>query len=511
MTRSTSSTDPAEGPQPPAVKQADKKHLGAFNFAFNFYEAADYFAVRGEKRRGLIIDPGAASGLIGCDTLKDIIEHCIQPYGKHHDIVIDKNVTSPVSGISGGSDRTLGQVTLPLTTGGCPISFTGEVIGGEGSMCPALVGNPSLRKMNSTIFTNYFANGDGLLVLDSRSEDDTKLKMLRILLTDSGHYILPTDHNSTARVSNETQQEVAVFWNKVADQSRQKWNDVKPRILHIFSTSVLPTAASDAEGDRGESQHPPEVQHSAQVHDAAECQHDQLPHGDQGGDKVEKNDVSTKTVKFTDEPKGDGKEHGEAHGTASILPAREAPELGSAPHDIMHDDISKNSNKLCGFTDDSTEVSDKSDCQFHNEEDFPPYQGDLLPDGPNHARLKKKYQAMPEEFYTRSGLAMRATNAAWTAECDRSEIVTLPHEPKAHDMYRYPITGDSPQGAFELFKTESYIHIYIYTYIHIYIYTYIHIYIHTYIHIYIHTYLQIYIYTYIPIYIYTCIHIYIDR
>eukprot|EP00435_Cladocopium_sp_Y103_P026044 s3195_g6.t1 len=111
MTRSTSSTDPAEEQNPPAINQANKKHLGAFNFAFNFYEAADYFAVRGEKRRGLIIDPGAASGLIGCDTLKDIIENCIQPYGKDKDIIINKNVTSPVSGISGGSDRTLGQVT----------------------------------------------------------------------------------------------------------------------------------------------------------------------------------------------------------------------------------------------------------------------------------------------------------------------------------------------------------------------------------------------------------------
>eukprot|EP00435_Cladocopium_sp_Y103_P029868 s1463_g7.t1 len=232
MTRSTSSTDPAEDQDPPAINQADKKHIGAFNFAFNFYEAADYFAVRGEKRRGLIIDPGAASGLIGCDTLKDIIENCIQPYGKDKDIIINKNVTSPVSGISGGSDRTLGQVTLPLVTGGCPISFTGEVIGGEGSMCPALVGNPSLRKMNSTIFTNFFTNGDGLLVLDSRADDDSKLKMLRILLTDSGHYILPTDHNNTAKVSNETQQEVAVFWNKVASESRQKWNDVS------YSTSL---------------------------------------------------------------------------------------------------------------------------------------------------------------------------------------------------------------------------------------------------------------------------------
>lgn len=144
----------------------------------------------------------------------------------------------------------------------------------------------------------------------------------------------------------------------MADQSPQKWNDVSRRILHIFSTSVLPTAASDAEC---ESQHPPEARNSARAHDAAECQHDQLPHGDQGGDKVEKNDISTKTVKYSDEPKDDGKEHGEAHGAASILPAPEAPELGSAPHDIVHDDIPKNSNKLCGFTDDSTEVSDKSD------------------------------------------------------------------------------------------------------------------------------------------------------
>jgi hypothetical protein len=122
---STANTDSGEEHQQ-AVAQNEKKHLNAFSFAFNFYEAADYFAVRGEKRRGLIIDPGAASGLIGCDTLKDLLEHCIKPYGK--EISIDKSITSPVSGISGGSDRTLGQVTIPLVTGGCPITFTGEVI-----------------------------------------------------------------------------------------------------------------------------------------------------------------------------------------------------------------------------------------------------------------------------------------------------------------------------------------------------------------------------------------------
>lgn len=84
------------------IAQSDKKHLSAFNFAFNFYEAADYFVVRGEKSRGLIIDQGAASGLIGSETLRDIIATCVHPYGKSSDVTIDTQVTSPVSGISGG-------------------------------------------------------------------------------------------------------------------------------------------------------------------------------------------------------------------------------------------------------------------------------------------------------------------------------------------------------------------------------------------------------------------------
>ena len=38
----------------------------------------EYFSVRGERRRGLIIDPGAASGLIGTETLRDLIEECVK-------------------------------------------------------------------------------------------------------------------------------------------------------------------------------------------------------------------------------------------------------------------------------------------------------------------------------------------------------------------------------------------------------------------------------------------------
>ena len=380
--------------QKPVVAQADKKHVTAFSFAFNnYYQTAEYFSVRGEKRRGLIIDPGAASGLIGCDTLKDIIENCITPFGKDKDILIDKQIASPVSGINGGSNRTLGQVTIPLVTGGCPISFTGEVIGGDGSLCPALIGNPSLRKMNSTIFTNYFQNGDGLLVLDSRNSDSGSMKMLRILLTDSGHYILPTDHSNTAKVSQETQREVAVFWNKVAEESHHQWDDINPRMLHVFATTTQ--AASDAEGDRSE---PMTAEAPSSVTLLPEQEHgDQLHPGKVREDPKDESTIPEQTEKMTDgmtdnENCGDG-----------TLPTAEAPPTGTPPHDIKHDVFPCENNSTdeqpCVLTSSILSPTDEN-YQFHNEEDFPPYQGDMLPEGPDKSRLTKKYKAMPEEYYS---------------------------------------------------------------------------------------------------------------
>lgn len=46
-------------------RNIEKNQRNAFSFVASFFEVADYFTVHGEKRRGLIIDPGAASGLIG--------------------------------------------------------------------------------------------------------------------------------------------------------------------------------------------------------------------------------------------------------------------------------------------------------------------------------------------------------------------------------------------------------------------------------------------------------------
>ena len=57
----------------------------------------------------------------------------------------------------------------------------------------------------------------------------------------------------------------------------------------------------------------------------------------------------------------------------------------------------------CGQQDQGGEAVQSPLEQFHTEEDFPPYTGDIYPDDVE-INLAKKYRAMPEEYYTRSGL-----------------------------------------------------------------------------------------------------------
>ena len=74
-----------------------------------------------------------------------------------------------------------------MATAGQPITYTAEVIGGAGSLCPALVGNPTLRRLGASILTDWFENGDGMLVLNTKDAMDAEVnhvKFFRILLRD---------------------------------------------------------------------------------------------------------------------------------------------------------------------------------------------------------------------------------------------------------------------------------------------------------------------------------------
>ena len=256
--RSASTEESAEDDKKPVT---DKKHSTAFTSASGFFNIKEYVVVRGQKRQGLIIDPGAASGSVGSETLRELLRSCVEPFGLQNQVQILREKTSSVSGISGASNRTLGQVTLPLFAGGHTITFTGEILGGEGSLCPALVGNPALRRLSSVIFANFFENGDGLLTVDMEhdkpnkdNQEPMKIKLFRLLLTESGRYLLPTDEASRTKMPEGTKQEVTAFFNKVATQVTQLWSDVCPKMKHCFMAS---SRSAQTEGNRGESIGPP--------------------------------------------------------------------------------------------------------------------------------------------------------------------------------------------------------------------------------------------------------------
>ena len=210
-----------------------------------------FHTVAGEKRRGLLVDPGAAAGLIGSETLRDLMDHCLRPAGldKH---VVWKERTTSVTGISGKGDSTLAEITFQFQLDEKKrASFSADVLGGEGSLCPALIGNPSLRAMGAVMFTHFFDNNDGLLVCHSSSTPSTeKPTMIRLLLTDSGHFIIPMENMQP--VSESAQKTAIHFVGQVHQHAKDRWNDCSNSLKYCFNTTVQTETPKGVEHDRSE-------------------------------------------------------------------------------------------------------------------------------------------------------------------------------------------------------------------------------------------------------------------
>ena len=72
-------------------------------------------------------------------------------------------------------------------------TFQADVVGGPGSRCPGLVPNEVFLRYNASIFFNLNENHDGVLVLRFYSTGKVVHNSFnRLLLTDSGHYLLPS-------------------------------------------------------------------------------------------------------------------------------------------------------------------------------------------------------------------------------------------------------------------------------------------------------------------------------
>ena len=294
----------------------------------------------GHKRRGLLIDPGAAAGLVGSETLRDLLDVCYQ--GNKRSLVTWSESQATITGISGCPDKALGRVHLRLPFQGLDATYTADVIGKEGSLCPPLVGNPAVCAMKASLHSCWFENSDGLLVTWNTEKKEPSMHLFRCLLTDSGHYLLPLDDHAEI---HEPQQhhDTKKFLRHLSTISNDQWPD------HLFSfwSSATETAA-DPKQKWSSDEHPVATPRSTAEMLTV--------------DSVKALNTKEKTVRFAEQSQ-----------SASKTVHEEEPVEGVFATNLSH---------------------------------IPMYTSDELPDHLSDdeiRRLKKDYNAMPEEFYTKTG------------------------------------------------------------------------------------------------------------
>eukprot|EP00971_Amphidinium_carterae_P310327 6166769-Amphidinium_carterae.1 len=154
-----------------------------------------YHTVRGVERYGLLYDPGAASNLMGTQTLLDYVDNVLKPTGHGMEKVEEINQRS-FTGIDGKVSQSGAKIRVPVRIGPIVSSFEADTIGGAGDRCPMLLSNRTAVERRLICLHGHFPNRDGLLLVP-RAEDDTQCVGIRLLLTDSGHYLLPLSPMNT--------------------------------------------------------------------------------------------------------------------------------------------------------------------------------------------------------------------------------------------------------------------------------------------------------------------------
>ena len=105
-----------------------------------------------------------------------------------------------MTGISGEPEASLGRAHIPLLIPGLPnATFEADMIGNQGSWCPALMPCSTAVKYRMCCLFGALDKGDGILMIhqntDPRVADaETEPILVRLLATDSGHYLIPTDN-----------------------------------------------------------------------------------------------------------------------------------------------------------------------------------------------------------------------------------------------------------------------------------------------------------------------------
>eukprot|EP00959_Pyramimonas_sp_CCMP1952_P455116 9471038-Pyramimonas_sp.AAC.1 len=146
----------------------------------------------------MLVDTGAAKAIMGTDTMKEYITDILSKYGK---VIEVKPSESRFTGIGGRQEKSKGLAETPL---GIPLPGIAEVtidldlLGDLGSKCPGLLPLSVLLRLQSSILCGVLQGGDGIMIIKvvgSGGPHTTAIPQtffIRLYLTDSCHYLLPT-------------------------------------------------------------------------------------------------------------------------------------------------------------------------------------------------------------------------------------------------------------------------------------------------------------------------------
>ena len=191
---------------------------------------------------------------MGVETLREFIEEVLWPLGiGEGDLEYTYDNLPYLVGIEGNRERAVARVLLPVGVDGELCQWQADLSRG---CCPGLLANESFRRLRLTLIANFFQNGDGVLAQCCKNKPP---RVWRVILTDSGHYMLPIDQfpeffqqsrvplscSHLAKVSEEDRERACKHISSIHSAATAQWNDVSyPQPAKSYTASTTQTDSS---------------------------------------------------------------------------------------------------------------------------------------------------------------------------------------------------------------------------------------------------------------------------
>ena len=348
-----------------------------------FNVGQSFHTVRGRRRYGLLMDTGASTGLIGTDTLLEYMNNVKVPPGQK----LDTSASTTVTGISGTGISALGNHRLPLNLP-FECAHEGFLIGGEGGRCPILCCLSAVIQNKVDLLQGVYENGNGIAIVSG----GPTVFCLRMLYTDSKHYLLPTDEVPTSEEQYEC-----------TTRAANHLQGVRQRLVQRMQKQLKDLAGQNESQSQ---RRPSKSQPKQRLNTTLTTLHEQktMPTSDNGPLHY----GTHTTVPTLTHPPGldytctdDDRKHN-AHDdvTNGVDPTTDTP-----PQQHSHYQARTRENTQRNRRDDQRQTRQMTKRRPVVSWDGPIYKHDVFADDYSPDELKQhalRYQYIPEEYYTRS-------------------------------------------------------------------------------------------------------------